>query len=153
MSRIVHLKIKIKSLAAEARIIRAEERKAKAQRRTAVATLACEEATVWFAKAEARLARATETFWSLRHHRTSAVRNEARISQLAYGFLRSTSYSEIEQKTDDPPDFDAVKKMADRFDMLTRSDGPWMLWKEAAEAHLKRSPREYGRHVNTSADP
>lgn len=54
-----HLKIKIKSLAEEARIIRAEERKVRGMDR-----------------------------WNLQHHRKTRVRNAARRSLIAYAIIR-----------------------------------------------------------------
>lgn len=68
MSR-VYLKVKIKSLAAEARIIRAEERKLPGPH-------------------------ATRT--GLHLHRVNEVRREARAALLAYGFLRGRWYEQIE---------------------------------------------------------
>ncbi len=64
-----HLKIKIKSLAAESRIIRLEEKK-------------------WRGGHPMRI--------SLWDHRVKAVRNEARAALLAYGFLRGRTYRQVE---------------------------------------------------------
>lgn len=55
----LHLKIKIKNLAEEARIIRSEERKVRGRDR-----------------------------WELQHHRKTVVRDEARRSQIAYAIIR-----------------------------------------------------------------
>jgi hypothetical protein len=63
------LKVKIKSLAAEARIIRLEEKRSNGRLR-----------------------------WELWQHRVEVVRKEARLSQLAYGFLRGKQYEQIERK-------------------------------------------------------
>lgn len=68
-SRQLHLKVKIKSLAAEAKIIRQEEKRCYDKK--------CRE--------------------SLYLHRIGIVRDEARLSQLAYGFLRGKPRSIIEQ--------------------------------------------------------
>jgi hypothetical protein len=65
------LKIKIKSLAEEARIIRAEERKAKER--------------------GASGARA-----SLHEHRVLHVRPEQRATLIAYGYLRGRAYRQLE---------------------------------------------------------
>ena len=70
---IKYLKVKIKSLAAEARTIRKEERSAKEQRQTALLT-------------------------SLHLHRVGPVRYEARVSLLAYGVLRGKTRKQIEGK-------------------------------------------------------
>ena len=80
------LKVKIKSLAAEGRIIRKEERKALGSGR-------------WLAKAQKpadEIEPEYERYNRLRHHRVHAVRDEARASLLAYGFLRGRAYSQIE---------------------------------------------------------
>lgn len=82
------LKIKIKSLAAEARIIRSEEKK-------------------WPGQSYVRS--------SLHGHRTGIVRNEARHSQLAYGFLRGRPYVAMEQKAKTEPNWDRVENIAVRF--------------------------------------
>ena len=68
--------MKIKSLAEEARIIRREESRYKGP--------------IWGP---------TETRNSLHNHRTYDVRNEARASLLAYGFLRGKTLTQIEKST------------------------------------------------------
>lgn len=71
---ITYLKVKIKSLAAEAAIIRREERGCYDKR--------------------------PGTLWDgLNHHRRHDVRREARAALLAYGFLRGVAYSAIEGKS------------------------------------------------------
>lgn len=78
-----YLKVKIKSLAEEARIIRRMENDLKA-------------------KGPHNL-EARDTFWGLRNHRTNDVRNEARAAQLAYGFLRGRDYRQLESKSYSTP--------------------------------------------------
>lgn len=65
-----YLKIKIKSLAEEARIIRHEEKK-------------------WYGPSETRT--------GLYLHRVRDVRSEARAALLAYGFLRGRPYAALEK--------------------------------------------------------
>ena len=90
--------MKVKSLAAEARIIRLEERKALGRRVPDAAVYA-----------------------SLRTHRVCAVRREQRSSLLAYGFLRGRPYAAIETPAaTNPPDWARVKKIASRF------NGHWL---------------------------
>ena len=89
----VHLKIKIKSLASEAKIIRAEERK-------------------W---PGGKTAGGIHVRANLHHHRTHTVRREARWSLLAYGFLRDRLYSAIETGARKPVDWDYVQRIAERF--------------------------------------
>jgi len=84
--RLIHLRIKVKSLAAEATIIRREERRV------------------------CGLVR-----WGLQQHRKTVVRRAARESLLAYGFLRGASYARMERACRDAPDFGAVAAVAKRF--------------------------------------
>jgi hypothetical protein len=67
---LIELKIKIKSLAEESRIIRKEERKCK-----------------FLSRRE-----------SLKAHRTGVVRNEQRLSLLAYAFLKGRPFSSVESQ-------------------------------------------------------
>ena len=80
----VYLKVKLKSLMAEARIIRLEESRNK-HFRTGLAL-----------------------------HRRTVVREEARLTGLAYGFLRGRAYDQIE-KSEREPNWDRVKKMIDKY--------------------------------------
>lgn len=84
--RLIHLRIKIKSLAAEAEIIRREAKKTKGM-----------------------------TKWGLNHHRTSVVRHHSRHNLLAYGFLRGVPYCVMERNCDEAPDFKMVAEIARRF--------------------------------------
>ncbi len=84
----IELKIKIKSLAAEARIIRKEEGKLHGMRK-----------------------------WGLQHHRTTVVRDAARRTLVAYQYLRgrdwesSASRDVVVQKRDWP----AIEKMIKKY--------------------------------------
>lgn len=86
MLKLKQLKVKIKSLAAEARIIRLEE-----LRSTGVIQR------------------------SLHFHRTYDVRNEARWSQLAYAFLRGRDYAQVEAKSSGWVNWDRVMKLVAKF--------------------------------------
>lgn len=103
MSRTAHLKVKIKSLAAEARIIRHEERKYRGLERRA-----------------------------LQDHRRGVVRYEARHSQLAYAFIRGRPYSAVEAKCHEAPDWDKVRSIVTRFSdgdkAGVRFDNEWKAW-------------------------
>lgn len=81
------IKVKIKSLAAEARIIK------QAIHQTKDIATKCE----------------------LRNHHILVVRKEARHSQLAYAFLRGREYSEVEAKCGAPPDFKKISELVERF--------------------------------------
>lgn len=83
----IYLKIKIKSLAEEARIIRKEERKVLSYART----------TDIPAPKEIHY----RTYESLHRHRTYDVRTEARATHLAYAFLRGVPYASVEAKRSD----------------------------------------------------
>lgn len=91
-----YLKIKIKSLAAEAAIIKLEERRWKARPRQ---------------KGEAP----HPLYFGLREHRIGVVRRESRAALLAYGFLRGRAYATIEPAGSTPPDWKKVSEIAARF--------------------------------------
>lgn len=82
-TRVTHLKIKLKSLAAEAKIIRSEEQKHSDRTREGE----------W-----------TGTRLSLYRHRILVVRTVARHALLAYGFLRGLDYSRLERNAKVAPD-------------------------------------------------
>lgn len=89
------LKIKIMSLAAEARIIRREANK-------------------W------PRAGVMGTRYALNQHRRFDVRQEARSAQLAYGFLRNKPYRSIEEKCWDAPDETRIIEIAVKFGKLDK---------------------------------
>lgn len=120
------LKIKIKSLAAEAKIIRAEEQK-------------------WRTPSGPH-----PMFWSLREHRKGtngsggAVRSESRHSLLAYGFLRGRTYAQMEAWTwDKGPDFGRVEAIALRFGGLKSQDikQKFERWLQEAKAYRESGVR------------
>lgn len=80
------LRVKVKSLAAEARIIRKEE----------LRTTGVLQHELW-------------------HHRISVVRSEARCTHLAYGFIRGRTLEQMEAKSDTPPDWERVRKMLKKY--------------------------------------
>ena len=87
---IIFLKVKIKSLAAEAVIIRREERKL------------CD--------------RRPDTLWSrLNFHRRYDVRREARAAAIAYGFLRGRALTQIENKSHDAPDWKRIEALVKKY--------------------------------------
>jgi len=79
------LKVKIISLADEARTIRRLEKVQKASR------------------------------VSLREHRVKEVRNEARAAQLAYAFLRGKAYKDCESSTHTSPDWKRVEALVLKY--------------------------------------
>lgn len=99
----IYLKVKIASLADEARIIRRYERRAlKSLRRTRN----WPEALPWDKQ---------KTFFGLRQHRIWDVRREARSSCLAYGFLRGHTYRQLEAKCYTAPDWKRIEKLIERY--------------------------------------
>lgn len=87
-NKLEYVKVKIKSLADEAIIIRQAERKQK----TKYQKIQARKKGNW----EQSYNKVVNTFWGLRDHRTIIVRNEARAAQIAYGFLRGKKYNVIE---------------------------------------------------------
>ncbi len=92
----VFLKVKIKSLASEARIIRHEERKSRGQLRN-----------------------------DLTAHRKGIVRREARHTLLAYGYLRGRPYRVLEQTCHRQPDWTAVERMVKKYGQLKQPIEEW----------------------------
>lgn len=86
----VELKVKLKSLAEEARIIRKEELNYKEKRD--------------FQKVN-----------SLHLHRVMHIRPIARATHIAYGLLRGMDYHRIEQTTKSFPDWNKVRHMLKKY--------------------------------------
>jgi hypothetical protein len=82
------LKVKIKSLADEARIIRLEEKRA---------------------------GKDNDLRTLLHEHRVRDVRKEQQSALLAYAYLRHTPYAAVEAKCDTPPDWERVRKLVEKF--------------------------------------
>lgn len=88
------LKIKIKSLAAEARIIRSETAK----------------------KHRADIKN------GLANHRRLVVRRAMRNTLIAYAFIRGRSYKSIEPKCATPPDWPAIRNMVAKYGVYADSE-------------------------------
>lgn len=107
------LKVKIKSLAEEAQIIRLEEKRALAR------------------TPDGKPSKWTDPdlYCSLREHRVKDVRKEQRHSLLAYAFLRGVPYVKVEPKVgrkDQPkwvsdPDWKRVGQLVDKFGLTWRA--------------------------------
>ena len=95
--KLIHLKIKIKSLVDESKNIRKEANK-----------------TSGMAK------------WNLNHHRKTVVRSHTRDNLLAYGLLRGVPYEVIEKKCSNLPSFKAVAKHAKQFGGLEADIYVWI---------------------------
>ena len=79
-----YLRVKIKSLAAEAAIIRHEEQRVARMRR-------------WSMDHQSPTGPLDTEFFGLRDHRKNEVRLEARSAQIAYAFLRRKPYTAMER--------------------------------------------------------
>jgi hypothetical protein len=101
-----YLKIKVKSLAAEATMIRKEENKAKSHYRY----LAKKQGREW------EYEQTVKEFWGLRHHRKWDVGTESRAALIAYGYLRGLQYSQIEKPDKcNSPDWSRIKRLAVKY--------------------------------------
>jgi len=94
----IHLKIKLKSLAAEARIIRMEEKKSHGLLRN-----------------------------SLHLHRVFDVRGEARHTQLAYAYLNGKRYRDIERTCHISPSNDRIRRMVEKYGDGIKFDQKWLM--------------------------
>lgn len=95
------LKIKLKSLATEARIIRGEEVRIRNRARKR--------------RAKGHVIDVTATLDAMHYHRIKDVRREARATHLAYGFLRGRSYTTMENKASRTPDWSRVEAMIKKY--------------------------------------
>lgn len=120
----VYLKVKIKSLAAEAQMIRSEERKCNIGCRARVRIRrqlrkSNELTTPERTKMERQLVKpsdkAMKAFWGLRHHRIYDVRDEARAAHVAYGFLRGRTYAQVEGSAITSPNWDRVWRLVHKY--------------------------------------
>ena len=102
-----YLKVKIKSLAEEARIIRKEERKPHGDMNE-------------YGYSAKRT--------GLHDHRVGPVRREARHALLAYGFIRGRKYRQMEAKDSSTPDWAAVKRMVVKYGLQGYG---WKIWSRA----------------------
>ena len=105
-----HLKIKSKSLAAEARIIRREEQR-------------------WPGDSAVRR--------SIHEHRVHVVRSEARSTHLAYCYLRCRKYRQVEPKCreNNRPNWDRVAVLVAKYGGMDKRDASQKLaeWSSAEE--------------------
>lgn len=117
---LVYLKVKIKSLAAEAKIIRIEEHRfrpwtARMKRRLAKSNVQ---------PSVAAIAGNREAWLGLKDHRRFDVRNEARAAHLAYGFLRDMPYRRMEPKCHSMATQDRIQLWAKINRLVTRYGPP-----------------------------
>lgn len=116
-ARQLHLKIKIQTLADEARHIRRDERKALSHAR------------YLNKKGSEKTASAYRVYEDLNDHRRGVLRQVARNNHLAYGCLRGTPYERIEQKCRPhwaSPNWKDVRQIAVRFGGDPESVDSWI---------------------------
>lgn len=107
--RVTYLKIKIKSLAAEASIIRHEEQQ-------------CYDhgpGSLWF---------------GLNYHRRVEVRKEARAACLAYGFLRGRAFKQIECSSHTAPEWGRVVALVRKYGPLGAHEQVKAWWQKPEPA-------------------
>lgn len=84
-------------------------------------------------------------FKGLRGHRITVVRDEARASHLAYGFLRGQEYKQMERRADTMPDWKKIRKLACRY-----SEYDPLLTREAVDTWISEGKEHwydaYGEH-------
>lgn len=115
--RLIHLRIKIKSLVDESKNIRRESRKIETTKKKAKEKdLLTEEYARSLGSAK----------WKLDHHRTTVVRWHTRFNLLAYGLLRGIPYEVMEKKCNIPPNFKKITSTAKNFGGADREIVPWV---------------------------
>ncbi len=147
------LKVKLKSLAAESRIIRLEEQRAKNGYRWAKHELGKLDDRPHTEAETAALEQQHEervrTFWSLRVHRKGTVGYAFRTAHLAYGFLRGLPYRALESSQTDKRGWsyvmDEARSNAARFGGKAFDPEAWKAWVKAAEEHLEEGAKEKAR--------
>ena len=101
-ARTIYLRIKIKSLVAEAQIIRQEAKKTSGNVK-----------------------------WGLNDHRKMVVRHHIRHNLLAYCIIKGTPYSAIEKKCEILPDFKKIVVIARKFGATDEVINLWLEEAEA----------------------
>jgi hypothetical protein len=138
-----YLKVKIKSLADEARTIKAEERKwFQVEKQTIRNDSGQKIATIITTHrkrtpeqvAACHVGQPHPLFFGLRDHRIKVVRPEARAANIAYGFLRGRDYQRIENKAHEAPNWKRVEELVAKFGAGDRRVvmQQFAAWKDAA---------------------
>lgn len=81
-----------------------------------------------------------EAFWSLREHRQCVVSTEARYSILAHGFLRGKPYKVLEQRRYSDPYWVRVEEIARKFGGNAYDKDAFTAWRAAAGEPDQRFP-------------
>jgi len=145
------LRVKIRSLAAEARIIRHEENKYRPKTRMESHPVPAEHHKHVLGDYVSKRVKVTPgeqpkpLYFLLRDHRISQVREEARAALLAYGFLRGRNYGQMESFSFDPPPVRRVMELVQKFGYID------VLQKLAVEYQMKPwAARSDFAHTNTA---
>lgn len=104
------LRVKIKSLGSESRIIRQEEIHVSKEYRR---------------KRNPELSRDREELYL---HKRDVVRPELRASYLAYAFLRGRGYAQVERKANSEPDIKKIVSNVNRFSTIKVDEGSIVDW-------------------------
>ena len=112
---LAYLSIKIKSLAAEAVIIRKDENRYRAQSKRKPRFVDGKD--TWASDhVGGQCASTSRTTWlGLKSHRRQEVRSEARSALLAFGFLRGTPYRAMEAKCWDDPNWSRIATLVSKY--------------------------------------
>lgn len=108
MGATIYLKVKLKALAAEARIIRSEEKKAK-RNKTAIHEIGHPFGDLLIN--------------SLHHHRVVIVRREARATLWAYGYLRGRAFEQVERMNISMYNSDTYVELRKKTESMVRKYG------------------------------
>lgn len=125
-----YLKIKLMSLAAEAKIIRRQEQKLVKRRRQL--------------RAAGRdvpndIGGLSDVLVSMHNHRTLEVRREARSAHLAYGYLRGTPYRAMEWRCEDyhQPNWKRVLEIVNKFGSMKHTAEALAEWADVPAEERK----------------
>lgn len=133
-----YLKVKIKSLAAEAAIIKREENRHKHFRLVEQAHPENRDLMVLVSKRKPIHPDSISLVNGLADHRKRIVRSEQRATLVAYGFLRGRTFAQMEPQAKSLPSRERVEKMVTRYGgskVLTEFKAFWA----EAEAHVKNN--------------
>lgn len=97
------LRVKIKSLACEAQIIRKEEKHSLHRKKRVFRGR-----VIWRGQT-------SQLHHELWHHRITVVRRAAREAGLAYGFIRGRTWQQMEPTCKVEPDWQAIAKMLQKY--------------------------------------
>lgn len=113
----IELKVKAINLGDEARTIKRFEQKFLSTARWNGFQLKLEHNSDEARQAELRVrrAKAAAGFDSLRHHRVTVVRSEARATNIARAIIKGVPYDAVEREPHSPPNWVAVERMLYKY--------------------------------------